>query len=134
MVTFYVGCVVMGLALWGFWRGSKRETRLALIAAGAFFLSLGAYCPGYARLSFLHVFRFPANWLWPATTAVALLCGAGLASIRQPAVQKLCLGLVACDLLFFNQSPRVAWFDLSFLSHPPSLADLIYRPNSFSRV
>lgn len=121
MVCVYAGLAATGLALLGIGAGS-RERRLGC-ALGVFcLLSLGSYLPGYDRLTPLHVFRYPANWLFLVAAVTPLLCAAGLARLRDAQLQWAAVVLVAADLLGFSQYARTAWADPRFLSEPPALA------------
>lgn len=121
IVCFYVGLVAWALAGWAAWRGGRTERLLAAGALGAMLLSLGGHLPGFDAMGFLHLFRFPANWLLLATAAAALLAASGVARLR-PSLQWAAAGLLLADLLLFLAVPRAAWSRPEFLSDPPALA------------
>lgn len=130
IVGFYVGPAALLLAAWAAWRGRRV---LALAAAAALLLSLGAWLPGYAALAPLRVSRYPANWLLLASGALALLAAAGVAALpgrwRWAAA-----GAVAADLALFAQAPRHAWADPRFFSEPPRLAEIMRRQPAGARL
>jgi len=88
----------------------------------ALLLSLGEHLPGFGAMGFLHIFRFPANWLLLATAAASLLAALGVARIRKPSRQWVAAVLVLADLLVFLAIPRAAWSRPEFLSDAPALA------------
>jgi len=122
IVTFYVGVFAFGFAISGVLRGGGRERRIAAAVAVFGLLSLGDQLPGYGQVPLLRVFRFPANWLLPATTGLALLCAGGIARLSDSPRRWLAVGVVALDLVLFAQGTRVSWAEESFLSQPPPLA------------
>jgi hypothetical protein len=134
IVCFYAGLAAWGLAAWGLRRGGGRERALAAGLAAALLLSLGGHLPGFGAMPFLRVFRFPANWLLPATTLLALLAAAGVARLRGAAWRWAAVALVTADLVVFAQVPRVAWSLPSFLSEPPAAALEFRGERAFARI
>jgi len=121
IVTFYVGLFALALAAWGAAKG-LRERQIGLATAAAFLLSLGSWLPGYNHAAFLHIFRFPANWLLLASTGVAILAAAGVSRIKRPSRRWLCAALVAGDLVVFSQYKLSAWALPDFFMNVPPLA------------
>ncbi|HAH05787.1 MAG TPA: hypothetical protein DCM05_04545 [Elusimicrobia bacterium] len=122
MGCFYVGTAAAALAALGAWKGGAREKLLAWTAAACLLISLGSHLPGYRSLFFLHLFRFPSNWLLWASAALALLAAAGVAKIRRPGLAWSLAALIAVDLLVFAQAPKSAWGKPEFLTDVPALA------------
>lgn len=134
IVCFYAGPVAWGLAVWALWRGGKKERLLGAACAAALILSLGGHLPGFGALPFLRIFRFPANWLHPAATALALLAAAGAARLRGETWKWAAAALLTADLVAFAQAPRAAWALASFLSEPPAAALTLAEKNPLARV
>ncbi|MBI5884296.1 MAG: YfhO family protein [Elusimicrobia bacterium] len=122
MVCFYFGLAGIGLAAWGAWKGGGRERLLAVMASACLLLSLGSHLPGYRHLVFLHFFRFPNNWLLPASACLTLLAAAGASRIRRPSWAWACVAVLCVDLLVFAQAPKSAWARPEFLTEAPALA------------
>jgi len=119
MVCFYVGIAAVAMAIRGLARG-RREKILGFFTMACLVLSVGGYIPGYGALPFFRLFRYPCNWLFPASFGFCLLAASGIArtksKFRWPAA-----AAVAVELLIFAQFVRVAWADPRFLSEPPPL-------------
>ncbi|MBI4678768.1 MAG: YfhO family protein [Elusimicrobia bacterium] len=124
MVCFYVGAGALALAAWGTWKGGLRERLTAVVVAACLLASLGAHLPGYRHLHFLHLFRFPNNWLLLAAGGLTLLAAAGTARIRSRAWAWAAVAAVGLDLLVFAQPPKSAWARPEFLTDTPALANL----------
>lgn len=134
IVGFYAGLGAWGLAAWGVWRGGQRERALAAGCAAALILSLGGHLPGFGALPFLRVFRFPANWLLPAATLLALAAASGVARLREARWRWAAVAVVLADLVVFAQAPRAAWARPSFLTEPPALAASFRGERAFARI
>jgi hypothetical protein len=134
IMSFYVGLVALGLAAFAAYKGTRIEKVLGWGTGIALLLSLGSYLPGYASLHPLHLFRFPANWLLPATLGIALLCAAGLSRISDLRWKNLLLGIIALDLLVFGQYTRVAWAQPIFLEEQPELAEVFQTRTPQTRL
>ncbi len=133
VITFYVGPIALALAVWGWWCGDKEEKTLALICVAAFILSLGGYLPGYAAIPIFRVFRFPANWLLASSSALGLLCAAGISHLRKK-WRWLAVILIVVDLVLFAQFPRQAWARPAFLTDIPALAENLKRLPQPARI
>jgi hypothetical protein len=133
ILSFYVGLPALALAAWGAFRGGRTARRLAAAGAACLALSLGRFLPGFSAAAPLHVFRYPANWLFLATAAAAALAALGVARLPGPRLRAAAAGLVLADLLAFAQAPSAAWADPAFLTKPPPLAALA-RADGFGRV
>jgi hypothetical protein len=118
---FYVGIIVLALAVWAVLRGGRRERVFGALAAGGAILSLGEYLPGYRSLVFLHVFRFPASWLLVSATGIAFLSALGISRFKGR-WKWLLLVLLSADLVTFVRASPVAWFAPQFFDLTPSLA------------
>lgn len=122
MVTFFIGTVGLGLTLWGVSRGGRRERGLFLGVMACLLISLGSHLPGYDGLFFSRFFRYPSNWLMPASCGMALLAAAGAARIPSRPWAWAAVWALAADLLLFAQPPKSAWARPEFLSDVPPLA------------
>ena len=134
IVCFYVGLAAWGLAAWALWRGGRQEGLLGLGCAAALILSLGGYLPGSGAIPFLRIFRFPANWLLLATTALSLLAASGVARLRSELWKWAAVAALVLDLAAFAQAPRVAWAMPEFLDEPPALAQFFQGDKVLSRI
>ncbi|MFA6003012.1 MAG: YfhO family protein [Elusimicrobiota bacterium] len=134
IVSFYIGSAALLMAAWGCVRGGKREAAMALAAAAACLLSLGGHLPGYGALPWLHIFRFPANWLLAAALALSLLAASGVAALRTQRLRWGAAALIAADLLLFAQTPRTAWAKPGFLTDRPELAQGLDRRADGRRI
>jgi hypothetical protein len=134
VVAFYAGPVVMAAVIWAVLRGGRTERLLAIGAVVCAALSLGAEFPGYSLLIPLHLFRFPANWLLLGTTALAVLCGFGIARVSSSKWQWIGVSAIVVDLLVFAQYGRTPWFAQSFLDEPPPLARSLIPLSAMTRV
>jgi hypothetical protein len=122
ITTFYAGPVALALAAWGARTGGRAARLLAAATLAALVLSLGGSLPGFARAAPLHVFRFPANWLVPASLGAALLAACGVAALPSPRARWVAVALVAADLTAFAGGPRAAWARPALVSEEPALA------------
>jgi hypothetical protein len=134
IVCFYVGLGAWGLAAWAVLGGGRRERILGAGCAAALLLSLGGHLPGFDAMFFLRIFRFPANWLYLATTCLALLAASGAARLRSTAWKWTAVAVLTLDLVAFAQVPRAAWFLPSFLSDPPIVTRSFRGENAFARI
>lgn len=125
VMLYYAGLPALLLSMWAVIRCGARARWLAAGTLIAFLLCLGRAFPGYAQLSWLHVFRFPASWLFPASLGLAALAALGVAQLSSRKAQWGAAFLVAIDLLVFAQSPTVAWFEPSYLTQVPAHAQAI---------
>ncbi len=140
ITSFYAGIIAMGLSGWAIYRGKARERLLGGVILAALLLSLGAFLPGYKLMRFLHLFCYPAHWLFVVTLALSLLVGDGIAHIRSKSLQKIVVLALGAELAIFCQFPRIAWFEESFLQAAPALTNYfkdqpfptrIYHTNPF---
>lgn len=134
IICFYTGLIVIGLAVLGVVRGSVMERRIGVVILVAFLLSLGGSLPFYRYLKFLHLFRFPANWLLPAVIGIALLCAGGLRGIKSVRWKWIFLVLIAADLTVFAQFPRSAWAKLTYFTDEPGVMGEIGPAGYASRI
>ena len=84
--SIHIGGVVLALGLLAAIRGGGL-VHAAIGAAAVFtFAALGPNTPLWPLLSVgpLSPFRFPEKWMLPAALALALMCGAGLDTLRAP--------------------------------------------------
>jgi len=126
IVSFYVGLVALSVAAWGAWKGELWQRRLAAGCGAAAVLSLGSHLPGFSSLNFLHVFRFPANWLLLTSVGIAVLAAKGV-SVLPKASRWPVAGLIALELILFAQTPRTAWSDPDILEAPGSASKVTGR-------
>src|SRR5262249_51772778 len=122
VVSFYVGPILLLAALWAAVKGGRWERRALAGLVVCLVLSLGGALPGFAQLTPLHVFRFPANWLMLASAGLGILGGAGIGRLPSPPLRWAATAFVVLDLLLFAQHGRTPWFTTSFLTDPPPLA------------
>lgn len=133
IVCFYAGLAAWALAAWAVLRGGRFERAAGAACAAALLLSLGGDLPGFDAAAVLRIFRFPANWLLPAATALALLAASGVARLRGP-WGWAAAAVVVLDLVAFAQAPRAAWSRPSFLSDPPAAVASFQGERSLARI
>lgn len=124
MVSFYIGLPALILAGLGAAKGGRLGKFLLLGSASCLLLSLGRHIPGYAACGLTRLFRYPANWLFPASGFLALLAALGLSHLKSRWAWGAAL-LIGADLVLFAQYPKSAWGKPEFLSAPPALARTI---------
>ncbi|MCB4756512.1 MAG: YfhO family protein [Elusimicrobia bacterium] len=134
IIGFYVGPFLLGLFLWGAWRGGKREKVLAAMTLLAFVLALGRYNMFYRHLPFVTFFRYPAHWLLLSTIGLAFVGASGLKAVGKKRWRYGLLGLLALDLLVATFPRNTAWADLVFFSQAPLRLPGLDRIPEQSRV
>ncbi|MCU0293820.1 MAG: YfhO family protein [Thermoanaerobaculaceae bacterium] len=121
-MSFYIGPVALLLAILAVVRGGGRERWLAAGAGACLVLSLGANLPGWAWLTPLHAFRFPAHWLLLATAASTLLAAEGLSRLGVGRWRWAVIAVVLLDCAWFCRLLPVGWARPELLQVPPPLA------------
>ncbi len=116
---FYLGPVALGLAAWAAIKGGRTGRWLAGAALAAFVLALGEHIKIYNHIPFITIFRFPANWLLPATTALAAAAVLGLSLVPNKNLRWALFALAALDLLSFSLPMRTPWGQPSFFNETP---------------
>ena len=134
VVSFYIGPFALLTAVFAFSWGGRTERYVGAGILACFVLSLGVYCPGYSQCPPLHIFRFPANWLLPAVSAIMYLSAVGISRFPQERWKWMTVGLLAVDLLAFAQYVRVPWFPTSFLQNPPPVLQQVQEPLRTGRL
>ena len=131
-MSFYIGPVALVLAILAVVRGGARERWLAAGAGACLVLSLGANLPGWAWLTPLHAFRFPAHWLLLATAASTLLAAEGLSRLGVGRWRWAVTALVLLDCAWFCRLLPVGWARPELLQAPPPLASRLAAPDGGS--
>lgn len=89
LLSFFVGCIPILLALagWAFGRDHRRKFT-AIAALTLLFLAMGRFTPlyelAYAALPTLRLVRFPVKLLIPSMLLLAILAGWGVDALRMP--------------------------------------------------
>jgi hypothetical protein len=147
----YAGIVALMLALYAVIKHWKRwHVRFFVItAAVAYLLVLGPNTPAYEAVFYvvpgMQYFRFPTRFLFVVDSAIAILAALGTTHLisrltrkqePSPAVSGIgavLLGLVACDILFFQlrQNPIV---DADVWRTPPKTAQMLQQEKGLFRI
>ncbi len=125
VIGFYLGPVLLALAAAATALGGRRERVFAGAALGCFILTLGSRLPFYRFIPGIHIFRFPAHWLFPAVVLTAFLAAGAVDRFRSSWGRAITVVVVALDLLIYAWPAHVAWAEPGVLDEKPQQFSLL---------
>ncbi len=116
VIGCFVGPTLTVFFLIGLWKGGRRARWMGAASLLFFTLSLGRYIGVYEFIPLVSLFRFPANWTFPAVLLMVLTASTGLASIQRTPLRIFGGALLVLDLLIAAFPPATYWADEAFVT------------------